>query len=77
MSTYEVKSGDYLGKIARNAGVTVEQIVEWNKEKYPSLETNPSLMQPGWELQTSAPTPIKIDRTADTEPAERLALDGG
>lgn len=50
---YAVKAGDYLTKIAREQLGNPErfkEIVELNKEKYPSLVKNPDLIYPGWTL---------------------------
>ena len=49
--TYTVKSGDTLGKIAKRYGVTVDNLVAWNKGSYPSLKTNRNLIQIGWVLE--------------------------
>ena len=51
---YTVKSGDSLWKIAEvllGNGRLYNEIVEANKNTYPSLENNPSLILPGWILQ--------------------------
>jgi len=47
---YVVQEGDYLSKIAKRFGVTVEDIVEANRKKYPSLVTDPGSIEIGWEL---------------------------
>ena len=49
--TYTVKSGDTLSKIANRYGVTVDNLVAWNKGSYPSLKTNRNLIQIGWVLE--------------------------
>ncbi len=52
-STYTVQSGDCLWTIAERFlgdGSRYMEIVEANKEKYPSLLKNPNLIYPGWEL---------------------------
>jgi len=51
--TYTVVSGDYLMKIARELLGDPErfwEIVELNKDKYPSIVKNPHLIYPGWEF---------------------------
>lgn len=48
---YTVRSGDTLGAIAKKYGTTVAKLVYWNKAKYPSLATNPNLIQVGWKLR--------------------------
>ncbi len=50
---YTVVSGDYLSAIAeRYLGDSSRwpEIVELNKDKYPSLSSNPNLIYPGWVL---------------------------
>lgn len=64
-----VKKGDTLSSIARdvnkkypNKNVTVQNIVNWNKNYYPSLATNPDLIHTGWELY------LPVDGQRDTRP---------
>lgn len=49
--TYQVQPGDNLNKIAAKYGTTVPQLVDWNKARYPSLVSNPDLIQPDWMLK--------------------------
>ncbi len=52
-TNYTVVSGDYLRSIAaRMLGDASRwtEIVELNKDKYPSLATNPNLIYPNWNL---------------------------
>jgi GH25 family lysozyme M1 (1,4-beta-N-acetylmuramidase) len=49
-----VREGDSLSGIAAAAGVSVKQLVAWNKGKYASLGWNPDLIDVGWELRVSA-----------------------
>ena len=56
LATYVVQVGNYLSKIAQRYGVTVTDLVDWNKDTYPSLATDANLIQPGWTLQVSPPT---------------------
>lgn len=56
MATYVVQVGNYLSKIAQRYGVSVTDLVDWNKDTYPSLASDPNLIQPGWTLQVSPPT---------------------
>lgn len=52
-SQYTVVAGDYLFKIARNLlgnGDRWYELVELNKDKYPSLLSNPELIYAGWVL---------------------------
>jgi len=51
--TYTVKSGDGLWSIAENSlgdGNRYKEIIEQNKDKYPSLQTSNNL-EAGWELK--------------------------
>jgi nucleoid-associated protein YgaU len=53
-TSYTVKAGDYLSKIAREQlgdPNRWREIVELNKAKYPGLAQNPDLIHPGWTLQ--------------------------
>lgn len=47
---YVIEEGDSLFNIALDYGVSIEAIVEANKEKYPSLEKDQRLLGIGWEL---------------------------
>lgn len=48
---YEVKPGDNLSAIAQKMGLSSwQELVELNKERYPSLIDNPDLIHPGWKL---------------------------
>ncbi|MCL2735762.1 MAG: LysM peptidoglycan-binding domain-containing protein [Propionibacteriaceae bacterium] len=48
---YTVQSGDTLSDIAVMTESTVAQLVAWNQGAYPTLITNPNLIQPGWLLK--------------------------
>ncbi|MDO8551784.1 MAG: LysM domain-containing protein [bacterium] len=50
---YLVMAGDSLASIAQRVGVTVEQLVQYNQNKYPSLAENPNDISTGWELSVS------------------------
>lgn len=65
---YIVQSGDCLSSIAAKFLGSADKywdIIEKNKEKYPSIVKNPDLIYPGWELEipgdisTEVPTPEK------------------
>ena len=50
---YTVQTGDYLYSIAKKYygdGSRYNEIIEANKDKYPSLLTNPALIYTGWTL---------------------------
>jgi murein DD-endopeptidase MepM/ murein hydrolase activator NlpD len=48
--SYKIVSGDTLSKIAQRNGVSVQQLVDANKARYPTLATNPGAIQVGWSL---------------------------
>jgi peptidoglycan/xylan/chitin deacetylase (PgdA/CDA1 family) len=47
---YVVQTGDTLFRIALNHGVSVEQLVAWNVDRYPSLAGDAGTIRVGWEL---------------------------
>lgn len=47
----QVRPGQYLGALAANWRTTPQQIVAWNKAKYPSLVNEPNLIKIGWKLR--------------------------
>ena len=49
-ATYTVQRGDSLASIARAYGTTTQQVQAWNEDHYPSLATNPNVIEPGWVL---------------------------
>ncbi len=49
-TTYTVVPGDSLASIARAYGTTSQQLQAWNEDRYPSLATNPNVIEPGWVL---------------------------
>jgi peptidoglycan/xylan/chitin deacetylase (PgdA/CDA1 family) len=68
-TTYTVQPGDGLMAIARTFGTTADQLVAWNVDRYPSLGTNPNVIEPGWILVVSGdpnvtprPTPSPTPR---------------
>jgi len=48
---YVVQEGDSLSKIAKRFGVTVEDLIEANRAKYPSLVTDRATIEIGWQLR--------------------------
>jgi LysM repeat protein len=48
---YVVQEGDSLSKIAKRFGVTVEDLIEANRARYPSLVTDRGTIEIGWELR--------------------------
>ena len=55
MAKYVVKLGNTLSGIARDFGITVQDLQLWNEAEYPSLANNPNDIQIGWQLNTSPP----------------------
>ena len=48
-----MRAGDTLAAIARAYATTVDQLRDWNAERYPSLTTDLNIIEPGWELVVS------------------------
>ncbi len=64
---HTVRGGDTLASIARAYGTTTRQLQTWNAERYPSLASDPNVIEPGWELLVSA-DPNVTPRPAATPP---------
>lgn len=70
---YVVQSGDCLSAIARKFLGSEDKywdIIEKNKEKYPSIVKNPDLIYPGWELD------IPGDEIPDGDPTPDKPQEG-
>jgi peptidoglycan/xylan/chitin deacetylase (PgdA/CDA1 family) len=70
---YTVRAGDSLAAIARAYGTTTAQLQAWNADRYPSLATNPNVIEPGWVLIVSGdpgvtPLPIPTATPRPTAP---------
>jgi peptidoglycan/xylan/chitin deacetylase (PgdA/CDA1 family) len=72
---YTVRRGDTLASISRAYSTTTQQLQAWNSERYPSLATNPNVIEPGWELivagdpnVTPRPTPTPAPATPRPTP---------
>jgi peptidoglycan/xylan/chitin deacetylase (PgdA/CDA1 family) len=52
-TTHVVARGEGLMAIARAYGTSVDQLVAWNVERYPSLAADRNLLEPGWVLLVS------------------------
>ncbi|HET9417590.1 MAG TPA: polysaccharide deacetylase family protein [Candidatus Limnocylindria bacterium] len=68
-TVHVVRAGDTLSAIARAYGTTVEQLQAWNQGRYPSLATNPSVIEPGWELIVSGEPGVTPQPTPTAAPA--------
>jgi peptidoglycan/xylan/chitin deacetylase (PgdA/CDA1 family)/LysM repeat protein len=73
---YTVQPGDGLFAIARAFGTTVEQLQAWNAGRYPSLTTNPNVIEPGWVLVVSlepgvTPRPTPTPAPATPRPTQQ------
>ncbi len=70
-TTYVVQRGDGLAAIARRFGTSVAQLQAWNANRYPSLATNPNMLEPGWELVVAGDpgvTPLPTPTPRPTSP---------
>jgi len=67
--TYTVQSSDTVGQIAARFHVTIEQIINLNSDKYPSIARDPSSIKPGWQFRiprasvAASPDTSQIDMT--------------
>lgn len=66
-ATYTIRPGDTLGRIAAAAGTSVDALVNLNKARYPSLETNRNGIQVGWTL--TLPSGAQAPTTPGAPPA--------
>jgi len=80
--TYTVQPGDSLFSVAADLGLGPNELIYWNKETYPTLQTTPAL-KPGWVLHTAGrplptPTPRATPLPAETpEPQVAGTVDPG
>ena len=76
--TYTVQSGDTVAQIATRFHVTIEQIINLNSDKYPSIARDPSSIKPGWQFRiprasaAASPDTSQVDATL----AARQIIDG-
>jgi hypothetical protein len=73
--TYTVQPGDSLFSVASTLGIEPNELIYWNKETYPTLQSTPAL-KPGWVLATDGPplpTPIPDVTPEPTIPEPRVA----
>ena len=77
---YAVRAGDTLAAIARSHGTTTGQLQAWNADRYPSLVTNPNVIEPGWVLIVSGDqnvTPRPAPTAAPATPRPTAPPSGG
>jgi len=79
---YTVRAGDSLAAIARAYGTTTTQLQAWNADRYPSLATDPNVIEPGWILLVSGdpnvtPRPGPISPPATSRPTQPPSGGGG
>jgi peptidoglycan/xylan/chitin deacetylase (PgdA/CDA1 family) len=72
-TTYTVQRGDSLAAIARAYGTSTQQLQGWNDDRYPSLATDPNVIEPGWVLIVSGdpnatPRPVPTPGPESTPP---------
>jgi peptidoglycan/xylan/chitin deacetylase (PgdA/CDA1 family) len=71
-TTYVVRAGDSLSSIARAFQTSARQLQAWNADRYPSLATNPGVIEPGWILIVSGDpgvTPLPTPATPTPPPS--------
>ena len=77
---YTVRAGDSLAAIGRAYGTSTEQLQAWNAGRYPSLATNPNVIEPGWVLIVSGDpgvTPLPTPTAAPATPRPTAPPSGG
>jgi len=52
--TYTVQRGDSLFSVASDLGLSPNELIFWNQQSYPTLQSTPALT-PGWVLRTTGP----------------------
>jgi peptidoglycan/xylan/chitin deacetylase (PgdA/CDA1 family) len=75
-TTYTVRRGDSLAAIARSFGTSTAQLQAWNQAQYPTLASNPSVIEPGWVLVVigdPAVTPVPASTAPPPSGAECTA----
>jgi peptidoglycan/xylan/chitin deacetylase (PgdA/CDA1 family) len=66
---YTVRRGDTLASISRAYSTTTQQLQAWNVERYPSLATDPNVIEPGWELIVAGDPNVTPRPTPSPAPA--------
>ena len=75
--TYPVQRGDSLSSIARAHGTSAEQLQAWNADRYPSLATNPDVVEPGWVLVVAGdPNVTPVPSPSPSPTASGCSADG-
>jgi predicted secreted Zn-dependent protease len=69
---YTVQRGDSLFSVAAAIGVSPNELIFWNRDEYPSLQSTPAL-RPGWVLRTEGPPlPTRTPRPTPVPTPEPL-----
>ena len=67
--THTVQPGDTLAGIAARYGTTVQAMVDANADTYPSLATNPGLINVGWVLTSPRGQGNAVMESGETPPS--------
>jgi predicted secreted Zn-dependent protease/LysM repeat protein len=74
-NTYTVQRGDSLFSVAAALGLSPNELVFWNKDTYPTLQSTPAL-KAGWVLRTAGPPlPTAAPRATPTPVPQVAAPD--
>ena len=82
--TYVVKPGETMAQIALSFHMTIEQLIALNKERYPSLARDPSVLQAGGQLRVPSQNATAAARATaaaaqspfDPTVAAKMTVDG-
>lgn len=69
---YTVRRGDSLFSVAADLGVSPNELIYWNRDEYPTLQSTPAL-RPGWVLRIEGPPlPTPTPRPTPTPTPEPI-----
>jgi predicted secreted Zn-dependent protease len=69
---YTVQRGDSLFSVAADLGVSPNELIYWNRDEYPTLQSTPAL-RPGWVLRIEGPPlPTPTPRPTPTPTPEPI-----
>jgi peptidoglycan/xylan/chitin deacetylase (PgdA/CDA1 family) len=80
-TVHTVRAGETLAWIAGAYGTSVEQLQAWNAHRYPSIQSDPNVIEPGWELVVSSepgvtPLPVATARPTPSPGADATCTAG-